>query len=253
MSPASVSITFDNLGEAAELERGASPDDVQAGEHFSVVEVLPRLVELLDRHGVDATFFVEGLNAELYPSALRDLDARGHEVALHGWRHEEWAELPGERERELLERGTGALRSLGIEPAGFRPPGGRLTDATPGLLRELGYRYHSPEGERASMDGGLAVLPFRWELIDAYFYVPGFADRREAGGDPSDPMEPAELRDRVLGALDGLDDGHLALIFHPFLFTVDPEKTYAVLDDVIDRASDRCVRMDEAARRLLDG
>src|SRR5256714_12644428 len=145
-APASVSITFDNLGEAAELERGASPEDVQAGEHFSVVEVLRRLVELLDRRGVSATFFVEGLNAEIYPSALEDLAGRGHEVGLHAWRHEEWGELPEERERQLLERGTDALRSLSIEPAGFRPPAGRLTAAPGGLARAPGSSHPLPAG-----------------------------------------------------------------------------------------------------------
>ena len=42
-----VSVTFDNLGEAAQLELGMWPADVPQGEHFSVVEVLPRLLELL--------------------------------------------------------------------------------------------------------------------------------------------------------------------------------------------------------------
>ena len=56
---ATVSVTFDNLGEAAELERGTWPADRPLGEHFSVREALPR-VELLARAGLRATFFAEG-------------------------------------------------------------------------------------------------------------------------------------------------------------------------------------------------
>ena len=76
-----VSVTFDNLGEAAQLELGMWPADVPQGQHFTVVEVLPRLLELLATRKVKATFFVEGLNCELYPDALREIATRGHELA----------------------------------------------------------------------------------------------------------------------------------------------------------------------------
>src|SRR5215210_6267126 len=78
-----VSVTFDNLGEASEIEGGTWPDDQPLGEHFSVVEILPRLLELLDTHGLRATFFVEGINAEINPRALESIRAGGHEVACH--------------------------------------------------------------------------------------------------------------------------------------------------------------------------
>ncbi len=194
---ATVSVTFDNLGEAAELERGTWPEDRPLGEHFSVRESLPQLLALLAREDLRATFFVEGLNGELYPEALRGLRAAGHEVACHGWRHEPWHEVSDEAER--LARARDALGG----PTGFRPPGGRLNADTPEILAALGYRYCSPAGDRAGRLGGLAVLPFRWELIDAYFYLPHFASRRAERGDPEAPMEPATLRERVLAALDG--------------------------------------------------
>jgi peptidoglycan/xylan/chitin deacetylase (PgdA/CDA1 family) len=241
----SVSVTFDNLGEAAEV--GAGGYDQPLGQHFTVVEVLPRLLEALDRHALRATFFVEAFNAEANPRALAGLREAGHEVACHAWQHEQWGELDAGRERELLTRCADALH-----PAGFRPPGGQLTERTPQLLRELGFRYSSPAGERAGVADGLAVLPFRWELIDAYYYLPHFQGLRERKGDQSDPMQPAQLREAVLGALDEHDDGHLALLFHPFLMTVSDE-AFEVLDDVLKRARDfDNPRMDEAAQRLLD-
>src|SRR3954466_672404 len=99
-----VSVTFDNLGEAAEIEGGTWPDDQPLGEHFSVVEILPRLLGRLDAHGLQATFFVEAINAEINPAALVSIRDAGHELACHAWRHENWGALEAERERELLER-----------------------------------------------------------------------------------------------------------------------------------------------------
>jgi peptidoglycan/xylan/chitin deacetylase (PgdA/CDA1 family) len=249
-----VSLTFDNLGEAAELERDTWPEGQALGEHFSVRESLPQLLSMLAAEGLHATFFVEGLNGELYPDALSGLAAAGHEVACHAWRHESWGELAPDRERELLGRASEALGG----PAGFRPPGGRLTARTPELLSELGFAYCSPAGERPGRLGGVAMLPFRWQLIDAYFYVPHFGGLRRSHGDPEEPMEPAALRDAVLSALDEHvgTSGHLVLLFHPFLLSVGPDAVSA-LAEVVGRVGElarggslRCVRMDEAAAAL---
>jgi peptidoglycan/xylan/chitin deacetylase (PgdA/CDA1 family) len=243
---ATVSVTFDNLGEAAELERGTWPEDEPLGEHFSVRQCLPRLVELLERHDLRATFFVEGINGEVYEDELDALRAAGHEIACHGWRHEPWHGVADERER--LARAAEALGG----PAGFRPPGGRLNPGTPALLAELGFSYCSPAGSRPGRLDGLAALPFRWELIDAYYYVPHFAELRKRNGDPEDPMGPDVVRERVLAALDEHADGHLALLFHPFLMTVGDEAV-EVIDAVLERAAGHdCVRMDDAAAALPD-
>jgi peptidoglycan/xylan/chitin deacetylase (PgdA/CDA1 family) len=194
-----------------------------------VTRALPRLLGALDDAGLRATFFVEGLNTELYPDTLRELDAAGHEVACHGWQHERWSTLEPAVERERLQRSADGMRALGLRPAGFRPPGGVLTAATPGLLRELGFAYCSPEQGAAT--GGFPALPFRWELLDAFHYLPHFAGRRGREA----PLPPAALRSAVLGALEEVarDGGFLALLFHPFL--CDTEERLAVVRDALAR------------------
>lgn len=233
MSAAAVSVTFDNLGEVTALARGEWPEDEPLGRHPSVTRALPRILDLLADTGLRATFFVEGLNAELYPDALREIAAAGHEVALHGWRHERWADLDPAEEEALLRRGTRALRDLGLAPVGFRPPGGSLTAATPGLLRELGYTYCSPEVRAPPAGpGGIAVLPFRWELVDALYYLPHFRALREELLGTGGVQPPERLREAVAGALGGTDP--VVLLFHPFL--TEGDERFAVLREALERA-----------------
>src|SRR6185503_1523666 len=79
-----LSLSFDNLGEAAEIGAGAvAPEAPGVGSHPTATTVLPGLLDRLGTRGLRATFFVEGLNAKLYPDLLREIDARGHEVAYH--------------------------------------------------------------------------------------------------------------------------------------------------------------------------
>jgi peptidoglycan/xylan/chitin deacetylase (PgdA/CDA1 family) len=257
---AAVSVTFDNLGEAAQLELGMWPEDVPRGRHFTVTEVLPRLLGLLAARGVRATFFLEGLNAEMYPDALHTIAEAGHEVAVHAWRHEEWGALDAEVEAALLDRASGALHAIGLRPHGFRPPGGGLTPRTLGLLAARGYSYVSPAGERAGLLDGLAVLPFRWPLVDAYAFLPQFAGLRERyGGDP-DPYGPERMRAEMVAALraHATRGGHLTLLFHPFSVAFTGEEGWAALDAVLSETARlagagavAALRMDEAAAWML--
>ncbi|HET6571583.1 MAG TPA: polysaccharide deacetylase family protein, partial [Solirubrobacterales bacterium] len=65
-----LSLSFDNLG---------------VDEGTSAAAALPALLERLAERDLSATFFVEGVNAELDPGALREIAAAGHEVAYHAW------------------------------------------------------------------------------------------------------------------------------------------------------------------------
>jgi peptidoglycan/xylan/chitin deacetylase (PgdA/CDA1 family) len=209
-----VLLSFDNLGEAADLERhGASP----SGPHPSVTVGLPRALGALAALDLRATFFVEGLNAELYPQALRDIAAGGHEVGLHGWRHERWDELSPGDEDELLGRGIAALAGLGLHVEGFRPPGGALGAHTVDALAAHGLRWCSPSGERAGRRAGIACLPFRWPAVDAYHRLESFTDRRTAWGDRAAVASPRAAADALIGVLDARGDDPLVLILHPFL------------------------------------
>lgn len=216
---AAVSITFDNLGEAVELERGLWPQDKALGRHFSVTDALPAILNMLDELGLSATFFVEGLNSELYPQALMRIIACGHEIGYHAWRHEEWQYLSYADEAGILERGIHAMNNLAIKLSGFRPPGGVLTSSSIQLLKEMGFTYCSPAGSLAHISGGLVILPFEWASADAYAYLPRFSSLREKLGDSREPLTPAHFRARLSAALSMAvqNRSYLSLLFHPFV------------------------------------
>jgi peptidoglycan/xylan/chitin deacetylase (PgdA/CDA1 family) len=242
---AAVSVTFDNLGEAADLERGLWPEDEPLGHHFSVKRTLPRILNTLDELGLRATFFVEGLNAELYPEALLEIANSDHELGYHGWRHENWPTLSPSNEAQALERGVHKMRELGVRPRGFRPPGGRLTPSSPVLLENLGFTHCSPAGLGIGLLSNLVVLPFEWRLIDAYYYLPRFGGLREASTGSSEPLSPSHFKEALSSALQGVvrNSRHLTLLFHPFLEEQEDrfEIMRAALEELRDLAKDGLV------------
>ena len=231
---AAVSVTFDNLGEAADLERGLWPEGKPLGHHYSVKRALPRIMDLLEELGLLSTFFVEGLNAELYPEALLETADAGHELGYHGWRHEYWPSLSRSDEARALERGVHEMQEIGVRPQGFRPPGGRLTRSSPGLLEDLGFTHCSPAGTGTGFLGSLAVLPFAWRHIDAYHYMPRFGALRKTFTGSEEPLPPAGFRRTLSTALQSIvrDGGHLTLLFHPFL--EDQEDRFRIMREALE-------------------
>jgi peptidoglycan/xylan/chitin deacetylase (PgdA/CDA1 family) len=244
-----VSLTFDNLGEAAEVEMGALPADAPLGGHRTATEIVPALLERLAEREIAATFFVEGMNAELYPELLREVAARGHEVAYHAWRHEQWNELSAAGQAENLARGIDAFARIGIGIAGLRPPGGRLGPGGVGVLLEAGLRYCSPAGAGAGIENGLALLPFQWRHLDASCVLPPLAGARERMTGSADPVEPATFVAFLEAEIERLaeDGGYLAIVLHPFMLEWLGEGSLdALLDRIAAAAADglrvaRCV------------
>jgi peptidoglycan/xylan/chitin deacetylase (PgdA/CDA1 family) len=233
-----LSLTFDNLGEAAELEMGAVPAEAPLGRHETALKVLPRLLGQLEDRELAATFFVEGLNAEIYPDLLREIDARGHEVAYHAWRHEQWADLSATEQGANLERGVAAFRRLDLEIAGLRPPGGQLGAGGIGVLREAGLRYCSPAGAGAGFADGVALLPFEWRHVDAGCVLPPLGAAREQIDGSPNPIEPtrfgAWLEEEIARLAN--DGGYMAIVLHPFMLAWFGDGRLAALLDRIAAA-----------------
>jgi peptidoglycan/xylan/chitin deacetylase (PgdA/CDA1 family) len=150
----------------------------------------PRVLEILDKEGATATFFVVGRKAEEHPDVVRSILARGHAVGLHSYAHDRLFALRGERRiRSDLERGIAVLEGVsGVRPALFRPPIGhtnpivaRITDAL--HLTVVGWTASGRDGV-ASARPSAVVARIRRDLRDGAIVLlhdsPEHGDREPA-------------------------------------------------------------------------
>ncbi|HXI26878.1 MAG TPA: XrtA system polysaccharide deacetylase [Vicinamibacterales bacterium] len=107
-----------------------------------VVANTRRILDLLAEHDVHATFFVLGWVADREPALVREIAARGHEVASHGYGHELIYAQSADDFKEDIRRARGTLESLTGRPVlGYRAPNFSITGGALAILKEEGYVY----------------------------------------------------------------------------------------------------------------
>jgi polysaccharide deacetylase family protein (PEP-CTERM system associated) len=106
-----------------------------------------RILDLCDQTGTRATFFALGWVAERQPDLLREIAARGHEIACHGYGHELLYEIGPERFREDVKRGRAVIEdAIGARVEGYRAPSFSITERSLWaleILAEEGFRFDS--------------------------------------------------------------------------------------------------------------
>ena len=183
-----VALSFDSDHETNELrEAGESIGRLSQGQYGNR-QGIPRILDILKRHDVNASFFVPAVTALLYPDEQRRVAAEGHEIGIHGWIHERNSELPLEAERDLQMRSADVLEKIaGVRPVGIRTPSWDFSPNTLAITREMGLIYDSSlmadvDCYELMMDGqnsGVVELPVEWIRDDAvYFNMNRFASLR---------------------------------------------------------------------------
>ncbi len=172
-----VLLSFDVDNETIALRYGEpSIGALSQGEYGARVG-LGRVVNLLDRYGIPATFFIPSMSLRINPGMADVINRSGrHEFGVHGWIHELNTSLSGEMERELLVRAIDELTQLtGQRPVGYRAPSWNFSSNTLDIIRDLGFLYESSlmsddrpyellsHGEPT----GIVELPVEWILDDA--------------------------------------------------------------------------------------
>jgi peptidoglycan/xylan/chitin deacetylase (PgdA/CDA1 family) len=138
-----VCLTFDFDAMTGFIARGmVTPTPVSRGE-FGVVG-MRRILALLAKYQIPATFFVPGTVIEMYPQPIEALVAAGHELAHHGWSHVPPANLEREKEEADLVRANETIRRVsGRAARGYRSPSWDLSPNTVELLLKHGFLYDS--------------------------------------------------------------------------------------------------------------
>jgi peptidoglycan-N-acetylglucosamine deacetylase len=191
-----ITVNFD--GES--FEQPLLPDEPLWGRYsfgrYGAQAGVERLLDLFDRYGVVATFFVAGWDIERYPRVMEKIARGGHELAGRGWANEDFSVLTPDEQRTVLERSEAAfVHAFGQRPAGWRAPSGvaqlnepraslsiqgsLMSNATRPLLVERGYRYDSSfcdddlpyvVGARHNPYARLVELPQFTTASDRHYY-----------------------------------------------------------------------------------
>jgi peptidoglycan-N-acetylglucosamine deacetylase len=179
---AAVLLSFDVDNETIAVRYGEPTVGSLAEMQYGARVGLPRILQLLDRHRLPASFFIPSVSLALTPSMARDINASGrHEFAVHGWIHELNTTLPDSAERALLKKAVEELTALtGRKPVGYRAPSWNFSPNTLDIVRDMGFRYESSlmaddapyELLQRGQPTGLVELPVQWILDDAPLFDP---------------------------------------------------------------------------------
>jgi peptidoglycan-N-acetylglucosamine deacetylase len=191
-----VLLSFDVDNETVQgLRTGeVSPGPLSQGQ-YGARRALPRIVRLLDREGIPASFFFPAWSLKLAPEQADLIKASGrHEFAVHGWIHELNTALDAATERRLLEQSVRTITEItGKRPVGYRAPSWNFSPNTMQIVRDMGFLYESSlmaddrpyellhDGEPT----GIVELPVEWILDDA----PLFNPRGNSYSPPRDVMQ----------------------------------------------------------------
>ncbi len=151
------------------------------GQYGSRV-ALPRIVDLMDREQVPATFFFPAWSLKLAPEQADIIQASGmHEIAVHGWIHERNTTLDAATEERLLRQAVEAITEItGTAPVGYRAPSWNFSPNTLDIVRRMGFLYESSlmaddrpyELVQNGQPTGMVELPVEWILDDAPLFNP---------------------------------------------------------------------------------
>jgi peptidoglycan/xylan/chitin deacetylase (PgdA/CDA1 family) len=174
-----VALTFDIDNEL--LSRNTPlPVPLSQGE-YGALEGLPRILAMLDRQQIPASFYIPAGSAILHPDMIPAIKkANRHEVGVHGWMHENLPSIgDASREERLLTQSIEYLtKAMGKRPVGYRAPSWAFSPNTLGQILKAGFLYDS---SMMAMDQpyelvtngkptGLIELPIEWILDDFPYY-----------------------------------------------------------------------------------
>ena len=224
-----LSFDFDSVSLWMALGQ-TSPTPISRGE-FGIVGV-QRILRLLTKHQIPATFFIPGITITTYPGVCRNISELGFEIAHHGFTHVTPARMSRDEERQALIEGNQAISEItGRTARGYRSPAWDLSPNSIELLLEQGFTYDSSmmahdylpyyarAGDQVSeteisfgKETSLVELPISWSLDD----FPHFEYFRGGGLQNANQVMENWLGDFQFMTAESTW-GVLTYTFHPFV------------------------------------
>jgi peptidoglycan-N-acetylglucosamine deacetylase len=234
-----VALSFDADHETFEMGQGGQAIGRLAWGEFGRRVGVPRILALLERHGVPATFFVPAVSALIGPDEPRRIVAAGHEIGIHGWIHENNSLLDDATERELMLRSRDTLARLsGVDPVGLRSANWDTSPNTVAIVEEMGLLYDSSlmadeEPYELLLDGrptGVVEVPVEWLRDDAVYFL---FNRNPATRPYATPEDVLAIFLREFDAAHA-EGSVFQLVMHPFV--IGYRSRIWILDEVIRHA-----------------
>ena len=177
-----VLLSFDADNETISLRFGEPNVGHLSQMQYGARVGLDRILRLLDKHAIPATFFIPSVSLAITPDMADRIKKAGrHEFGVHGWIHEMNMTLPDSAERALLKKAVAELTQLtGTKPTGYRAPSWNHSPNTLRILRDMGFRYESSlmaddrpyEILQNGQPTGIVEIPVEWILDDAPLFDP---------------------------------------------------------------------------------
>ena len=234
-----VALSFDADHETLELRFGGkSAGKLSQGQYGGRVGS-PRILALLEREGVPATFFMPAVSAMLHPDEPRVVVSSGHELGIHSWIHEFNSTLPYEAERDLAFRARDVLAKLsGRVPVGMRTASWDFSPSTLRIIREMGLLYDSSlmadsepyELLEDDQPTGIVEVPPEWIRDDAVYFN---MDRMSALRPYTAPEAVFDIFRRELEGAH-VEGGLFVLTMHPHI--IGQRSRIWILEQVIRHA-----------------
>jgi peptidoglycan/xylan/chitin deacetylase (PgdA/CDA1 family) len=174
-----VTLSFDSDHETGELRHGGKSFGKMSQGEYGARSGIKRILKILERHAIPASFFQPAVSAMLHPEEVRSVVAAGHELAIHSWIHEFNSTLGYEAERDLNFRAADVLEKIsGKRAVGMRTASWDFSPYTLGIIREMGLLYDSSlmaddDPYELLEDGkptGVVELPVEWIRDDAVYF-----------------------------------------------------------------------------------
>ena len=141
-----VGLSFDVDNASASLATGdLISESISRGE-YGAIDGVPRILRLLDKHQLPASFFIPAVSHLLHPQMIPTILASGrHEIGVHGWIHEHLPSVnDAAAEQDMLNRAIETLtKAIGKRPVGYRAPSWQFSQYTMAQVKAAGFLYDS--------------------------------------------------------------------------------------------------------------